>query len=82
MVATIERKEESTTATIVICFFEFITKEKLPYNIKVISLLRRIISSGDTRAIATGNQYYRAFIHGCMSEGNTKVECESAADAY
>lgn len=29
-----------------------------------------------------GNQYYRAFIHGCLSvEGNTKEVCESATDA-
>lgn len=28
-----------------------------------------------------GNQYYRAFIYGCMSvEGNTKDACESATD--
>ena len=38
MVATIERIEENTTATIVICFFEFITSKKLPYDIKVIFL--------------------------------------------
>lgn len=28
-----------------------------------------------------GNQYYRAFIHGCLSvDGNTQEICESATD--
>jgi hypothetical protein len=39
MHATIERKEKSATATREVCFFEFIAKGKLSYDIKVILLL-------------------------------------------
>lgn len=31
--------------------------------------------------IDKGNQYYRAFIHGCMAADNTKEICEKFTDA-